>query len=327
MPSPSLVLAAIMSCVPMCVCAAEASIQSLYEITDLATDVQGFPPPVSLGIRRSRSAVAAEVEPGRMGVMSVGAILARFCDNRLMEEIRATTVIQHTDNDVFLIVTAAPSTQLLVTSALRRVRVKPRVQIAIRATLFLMDPNLRQERFAFPKFQWKTLGGNGHAVAMIDSTEQREQIALLEKESTISANAITVMEMPAVTAWSEQTVHFQVEHTLEYYRTIGYPPQAASREMSSLLTGDMFAMLCRRQEDDRVIDLHFQHHRCALIAFKDIDMGTSGHHKEPDLWFGHECIDLPIPDGGSVVIATGLYLDGSQPRAGFMVVTAKKIVP
>ena len=325
MRSPSFIIATVLIvCGTMHARAEEPSIQSTYEIADLAAEVEGLPPPVSLGIQSSIGTMATEVDANRPNALSVTAILARFCDPGLAADIEATTVIEHSADDAFLIVRAAASTHLRIADALRRVRAKPRIQIVVQTTFFLMDLRLRQERFAFPTFHWRSLGANGQAIVVVDQRQDLDQIELLSHDAAVPENGISVLKA-AVSTWSGQRA--QADFTQQFlFQPVVFPPQKFPACMGLLRYGDTFSVLCRPREDGHVIDLHWEHHRCVPTAVRDIDLGACGHADQPVLWFADERVDLPIPDGSKVVIATGVYLDGSRPRAGFMVVTPARVL-
>ena len=296
--------------------AAETRTVSMYDLTDLVELPRDFPPTI-LGARKLReesAAIATAVSPREEA--SVEALLHRLFEPGMVALIR-----EQSETTVgTLVLNAAPDLHQHVSQVLAAARERVGLQIHLDIHLVLMDPKVRQARFALPGLEWRSLPDQpGLAFADLSATDTAAvmQTVIVPRLDEPGADAVVHQSL---TCFAGQLACAS-NITQRAYAPLSFATSKDTQSFGILTLGDTLAIRATPTTDRRFIMLDIDHARCALLELKTIDLGAAGKGEEPILWNGGERLQRSILLGHSLLIATGTYLGGTSPRSGFLLIT------
>ena len=299
-----------------------------YDVSDLIGDAKSIiaAPALSFEGNMRKSNIG-------MDAMTNQDFLWQYFEPDLALRIEKTLGLTFENGKALLGIRASTEIQDLVDVALTQARnqcSKRNLQIVFRARLYLMDPRLRQEHFAFPQLDWKVTGGADQPFAMLNSgVEQRHVVQLLSDKQLAPEGQIETMDLAGLSLLPGQAglsllpgqKACLTKMNQRAYRPLIFPPDDGAADLAQPLSiGDVFSVRACPSHDRRFIHVQVEHQRSALRELRHIDLGVAGIRDDPVLWFGQESIDCRIPDGGACIIATKVYQDSDRPRAGFVLI-------
>ncbi len=301
----------------LCAAADGDRIVRAYDIVELLDMPRDLPAPV-LGVATTVDPRNPLPPPPAKVVSSdritPDAALARIFDPGLCELITGTSEWR---SGHLLVLNAKPALHEQVERALANARDRAQVQVRFNVKLVLMEPHLRLSRFPLPRLDWQPLTDQpGLFVAELDTRDLEYTTNNLRLNSRPSKELETT-HYPQIAAFAGQLAHAATVSFADHR-----PMSLKQGEVTSRVAlGDTVAVRATPSPDLRYLLLEIDHQRCAQVDRQTMDFGTSGAAEMPVLWRGGERFRRSIPIGWAVVIATGAYLDGKQPRSGFLIVT------
>ena len=216
-----------------------------------------------------------------------------------------------------LVLNAPPVLHDQVERTLAAARDRAQLQVRVNVKLVLMAPHLRLSRFPLVRLDWQPLEDQpGLFFAELEPRDM-EYVAGSLRLASRASKELETTHYPHIGVSAGQLGHTATASQLDYK-----PVSLKQGEVTARVTlGDTVVVRATPSPDRRYLLLEVEHRRCALAERQTMDFGVSGTGEMPLLWQGGERFRRSIPAGYSVVIATGAYLDGKQPRSGFLVIS------
>lgn len=296
---------------PLALTAAEREALRMYDVTDLMQRPNDMSVP-ALGI----------VADAPLGVHAGGvvvptaqgdrwdAFIARSFTPEIAPLIRAHAEFR-AGSTMFL--TACPELHQHVEQVFAELRRQCRFEVRIAARMYLMAPQLRREVFSFAGLPWKPIAG---APGRMSAEVSAAELEIMQSTLGKPGNGVACVAAPSITSWLGQRAFASYTHEVAYVPVFSGAPR---RNVVTL--GEVLGVRSTVTPDHLLISLDITHSVCALVELRSIDLGHGDKAEEPVLWNGGETLTQTLPVGRSVVLATGVYLDGKEPRVGFLTIT------
>ncbi len=296
--------------------AADTEVLRVYDLVDLMQ----APTSTLSALALLNGPVSSEFTPGTPKSAAEQApkldeVLRSLFEPAIAELLSSKSILR--SNTLF--VTAGPALQRHVEQTLASTRRQRNLQISTHVTLFAMDPQHRQTRYALPSFHWQPLPGNAEAaIAELTPSEQSTLVDLLGGDKQVA-----VLTSPRMTAFSGQRA--SMTNIKQYaYASPVFTPKGPDLRNSVLTFGDAYEVRATPTADNTFIHLELTQMRVELLEIKTIPWEGLEDRLKPHIPVTSTSsihVNQALANGHGLVVATGAFLlEKDQPRAGFLLI-------
>lgn len=285
----------------------------IYDIADLLVVSRDVPPPV-LGVaaRATPDTPAASIQKTSEAITPDTFLRATF-DAGL-----ATLIAENSEwrNGHILALNTTEILHRQVERTLASARELARLQVRLNIKLVLMDPYVRLARFPLVRLAWKPLPDHAGPLYAELTPADLDYVTTNLRLNTRPSKELEIIHYPVLSM-----APGQLGHAATLTNLVHKPMSLQQGTITAALPlGDTIAVRVIPSPDRSYLNLDIDHRRCALIEKRTMDFGTSGSADLPVVWHSSERIRRSIPLGYGLIIATSTYLDGNQPRSGFLII-------